>query len=248
MVKLKVLIKVLLAVISFLSSILGIYDFTSGKVDDYKEPRNKIIDFLHTINKGYERDVETTIKEKETDLEITIDITKGILRAEIFNFELGDYRLTESPHLQKILNNLNIAIKGLLTDYTEDYDIIIDISGYADGYDVLEDSKYMGDLGLIHDFEYYSTDRGKVAIKNMSRGDKLHNEDIAFLRAYDLLQFIYLQKLISSSAEFNVYSNTTDFKGGRWRKILLMITINDILKNQYQRLTPPTKLWLWLST
>lgn len=181
------------------------------------------------VVESIERDLKITTGEVFESADVSTH--KSIVE----DYGLGMYRLNEAPNVQLVLAVLKKSIEKFITKYNKNDGLKVKIVGHADGTEVLPESYYKGDLGTISEFKYFSEDTNEWSrINLLSEATHLNNELIAFLRAYDVLKNIEnLSVFYSSSIE--IHTSTSYRKGGKYRKIVLIILIKDILSEEFEK-------------
>ena len=221
-------------ILSFLAATITVYDFAIGNISNYLAPKEKLQTIIEKQNRKYKEDVYV-----RKDLRLFLDISPGVLQSRIFNYPLGEYKLTRCQDFQNVLRNLSVSIKKFQNSYYGIGAVNIELKGFADGYPVLPNASYIGDLGIIKNFKHISSNSEHKYL-TIRPGDRLTNEYIEFLRAYDVLRYLEGVGLVKSTSEVQVSTHTTNVKGGEYRKMELLIIIPEILK--IDDITPVTRV------
>lgn len=166
-------------------------------------------------------------------------------------FENGEYKTPESSNA---LNQLiHLIVKSLKGDYTGTSKIKGSLRGFADNTPVKRSARYKGDLDYIQDQPYSiipfnSSNKIIQPNKFLTQGDKLKNEDFAFLRAYHLKKLMLDSikspsniKPIIEQRSIEISVTTVPEENPEKRKVEAVLNFEGALKDKLDRLDTASK-------
>ncbi|MDE6582715.1 MAG: WD40 repeat domain-containing protein [Duncaniella sp.] len=119
---------------------------------------------------------------------VTYDVAPELSVTE--DFKPGKYVSTQSPAANAMLQLVKQAFEGDLAPYLkEGKKLQVTISGTADALPIMSKLIYNGEFGDIDNQPYYNQD--KMTTITMENGQRINlNEELAFLRAYGVKDFL----------------------------------------------------------
>jgi hypothetical protein len=161
---------------------------------------------------------------------------------EIWGYPPGGYLLDQAPNARSILGTLDQALREVhaLSPRVSRVDVV----GGADGIPVRAGSRYVGDLGPIADYPYYSWDAKEVRSMTLIPGQTaMSNEAIAFLRAYDFGNHVRTIPVLSR-ADVQVATATSSEVGDTYRCSGICIRLKGVLADEYTAMSPLSRWFL----
>ncbi|MDE5786121.1 MAG: WD40 repeat domain-containing protein, partial [Duncaniella sp.] len=119
---------------------------------------------------------------------VTYDVAPELSVTE--DFQPGKYVSTQSPAANAMLQLVKQAFEGDLSQYLkEGKKLQVVISGTADALPIMSKLIYNGEFGDIDNLPYYNQDN--MTTISMVNGQRINlNEELAFLRAYGVKDFL----------------------------------------------------------
>jgi len=215
------------------------------KVDSYfdsLENQNIITDNTFQPEFSYQNVVEN--EQRILRSEFSYNTFDEELQTEVTDYAPGKFRLVDSPIAQSLLHSTDRIIQDFFKEnFEKGEEIQLELHGFADAqkFDMLDPKYYDGDEKdfpksakesltgqKIHSYIL----NGIMTPINLKEGDKLTNENLAFLRAYCLYDeyLSHVEQIRETSSKTRVTFHATTFKnqneiGGKYRKVKIKINI-----------------------
>jgi hypothetical protein len=226
----------------------GLGLWTKAEITVYLQPGDLLRSYIE------ERIQENLLPEIEISVPIFINVkplNEDLLieggftgEALVEDYPLGKYLLSETKEPQAMVSAIKEAVEQYLSQHPGSRVKLVAATGCADGATVLPGALYVGDLRSFRDFSFYSENHGRFEKMTLLAGEaRIDNTAIAFLRAYNALQEISALACLRDAKE-QVRVETSPLRGGPYRRVFIRVIIQDALKDEYQKLSLPTKIRL----
>ena len=155
-------------------------------------------------------------------------------------------RPNELAHMMGVINDFVRHLRRRRVDL-EPCTIDMFIEGRADGHTVKHGTKYTGAKNIKRQYYDQADDCCESARWMVLKTDQLiDNIDIAFLRAYYAELFLKKSALQPYVRRSRILAREDCERGGCYRKVVLTIRFEDILRREFDRLFWLTRVWVWL--
>jgi len=243
-------ITVIAAALGIVASVLGIF-VEYHKAREFSNTTNRAqavadraaAEYYKMI--GQQSDAENLMKPfialERDGLDINLESEiEHTVQAKISKYSVGGYRMSTAPSAHVSIALFKTAVSDVLDEISEEgVEANTMIIGVADGIPIRQGAVYVGDLGHIRNVPYYSRNKKARMVMNLEFGDPLANEEIAFLRAYVILQELYDLEFVRHSVR--IETETTSSIGGVHRRILVRMHLRNALAKRYAKLSPIAK-------
>ena len=155
------------------------------------------------------------------------------IKSQIDDYPSGKYKLGSSKAALSTLQIFKQTVENSLAEYlSKGVKISIKITGTTDASKVKSSIPYLNEFGTIESFTYFINNQ-LSSISVDAKDGITTNEQLGFLRTYDVRQFIetYVEPLKKTQNSFEHYVETLDEIGGKSRRVTIELIVHDAFKN-----------------
>jgi len=159
--------------------------------------------------------------------------SEDIKIAEMSKYYYIEINLRQRQNIGKYISNdkklkelVNQALKFLINrkpDVSKN-DIEISVTGFADAMPILGQLKYRYELGKISNEEYFDENENMEKLSNIDEQTHLTNQDLAFLRAYNIKQLID-KDLVLKPNKIHIKTKVADTIGVSSRNVIIEMKV-----------------------
>ncbi len=209
--------------------------------DNYFDSLNSNNFFPTEVHPDFNLEIEKKPNNK-VDLIATYSykvLSNKPLKIELSDYPSGRYRIVESKAASATLEGMKQSISQHLKQYLEPGGrVLIELTGFTDAAPITRDLPYENEYGEFPQIgikggvlNYYLN--GSLTPIEIPFSSNLDNPKLGFLRAYGISDYIdrYIKELRDVNLKYSIFTETQSTPsniGGQYRKIKIVMTINDL--------------------
>lgn len=180
--------------------------------------------------------VETTTMDDDIFYNVSIDLNKNTLYSDgdqILGYRSGKYRIEEIPNGKYILNNIGNKLNTFLSKTNnKNIRVEVELFGQSDCTPA-KGSRYLGDLGLIKNVQFFNANTGNIEFKNLTPNrSRIWNADYGFLRLYSC-ELILRDQINFPFTTYKRIQNVSKNRGLKERLTIVKIRVINGLKRDF---------------